>query len=99
MNHKILSKVQEQQEEKIDLIKSIKDLEMELEFMYSREPDEIKYISSLEKSIDELYEKFDKISGVSEIIEILINGIQGLDEMPDIVVQDEWDYYFKVDKD
>jgi hypothetical protein len=62
MNHKILSKVQEQQEEKIDLIKSIKDLEMELEFMYSREPDEIKYISSLEKSIDELYEKLDKIS-------------------------------------
>ena len=62
MNHKILSKVQEQQEEKIDLVKSIKDLEMELEFMYSREPDEIKYISSLEKSIDELYEKLDKIS-------------------------------------
>jgi vacuolar-type H+-ATPase subunit I/STV1 len=62
MNHKILSKVQEQKEEKIDLIKSIKDLEMELEFMYSREPDEIKYISSLEKQIDELYEKLDKIS-------------------------------------
>jgi hypothetical protein len=37
--------------------------------------------------------------GVSEIIEILINGIQGLDEMPDIEVKDEWDYYFKVDKD
>jgi hypothetical protein len=55
--------VQGQKEEKIDLIKSIKDLEMELEFMYSREPDEIKYISSLEKSIDELYEKLDKISG------------------------------------
>jgi hypothetical protein len=35
---------------------------MELEFMYSREPDEIKYISSLEKQIDELYEKLDKIS-------------------------------------
>ena len=65
MNHKILSKVQEQQEEKIDLIKSIKDLEMELEFMYSvstAKPDEIKYISSAEKQIDELYEKLDKIS-------------------------------------
>jgi hypothetical protein len=37
--------------------------------------------------------------GVSEIIEILINGTQGLDEMPDIEVKDEWDYYFKVDKD
>ena len=62
MDYKILSKVQEQQNEKIDLAKSIKDLEMELEFMYVREPDEIKYISSLEKQIDELYEKLDKIS-------------------------------------
>jgi predicted nucleic acid-binding Zn-ribbon protein len=62
MNHKILSKVQGQQEETNDLRKAIRDLEMELEFMYSREPDEIKYISSLEKSIDELYEKLDKIS-------------------------------------
>ena len=62
MNHKILSKVQEQQEEIVDLRKAIRDLEMELEFMYSREPDEIKYISSLEKQIDELYEKLDKIS-------------------------------------
>ena len=62
MNHKILSKVQGQQEETNDLRKAIRDLEMELEFMYSREPDEIKYIFSLEKSIDELYEKLDKIS-------------------------------------
>ena len=54
--------MQEQQQEKNDLFKSIKDLEMELEFMYSREPDEIKYISSLEKQIDKLYEKLDKIS-------------------------------------
>lgn len=37
--------------------------------------------------------------GVSEVIEILLNGIQGLDEMPDIEVKDEWEYYFKVDKD
>jgi predicted nucleic acid-binding Zn-ribbon protein len=62
MNQKILSKVQEQQEEIVDLRKAIRDLEMELEFMYSREPDEIKYISSLEKQIDELYEKLDKIN-------------------------------------
>jgi predicted nucleic acid-binding Zn-ribbon protein len=54
--------VQEQQEEIVDLRKAIRDLEMELEFMYSREPDEIKYISSLEKQIDELYEKLDKIN-------------------------------------
>ena len=62
MNHKIMSKVQEQQEEMNDLRKAIKDLEMELEFMYVREPNEIKYISNLEKSVDELYEKLDKIS-------------------------------------
>lgn len=62
MNHKILSKVQEQQEEINDLKKAIKDLEMELEFMYVREPNEIKYIINLENSIDELYEKLDKIS-------------------------------------
>ena len=62
MNHKIVSKVQEQQEEMNDLRKAIKDLEMELEFMYVREPKEIKYISNLEKSVDELYEKLDKIS-------------------------------------
>ena len=37
--------------------------------------------------------------GVSEIIEILLNGIQGLDEMPSIEIKDEWDYYFGVDKD
>jgi predicted nucleic acid-binding Zn-ribbon protein len=54
--------VQGQQEETNDLRKAIKDLEMELDFMYSREPDEIKYISSLENQIDELYEKLDKIS-------------------------------------
>lgn len=37
--------------------------------------------------------------GVSEIIEILINGVQGLDEMSDLEIRDEWEYYFKVDKD
>ena len=37
--------------------------------------------------------------GVSEIIEILLNGVQGLDEMDDIAIRDEWDYYFGVDKD
>lgn len=62
MNHKILSKVQEEIDTIKDTHKHIKDLEMELEFMYSREPDEIKYISSIEKQIDELYEKLDKIN-------------------------------------
>ena len=62
MNHKILSKVQEEKDQINDLKKHIKDLEMELEFMYVREPNEIKYISSLEKRIDELYEKLDSIN-------------------------------------
>lgn len=37
--------------------------------------------------------------GVSEIIEILLDGIQGLNEMPSIEIKDEWNYYFGVDKD
>ncbi len=62
MNLKILSKVQELQQEAVDLKKYIRDLEMELEFMYVREPNEIKYISDLENRIDELYEKLDTIN-------------------------------------
>ena len=39
----------------------IKDIEAELDWMYSREPDEWKYIAYLERSIKELYEKLDKL--------------------------------------
>lgn len=63
MNFDILMKVQEQEEEINDLKKHIRDLEMELEFMYVREPNEIKYISNLENTIDQLYEKLDSITG------------------------------------
>jgi len=35
--------------------------------------------------------------GVSEIIEILLNGVQGLDEMPSIEIKDEWDQLFGVE--
>ena len=62
MNYKTLSKVQKEIDTIKDTHKHIKDLEMELEFMYVREPNEIKYIINLEKSVDELYEKLDKIS-------------------------------------
>jgi len=62
MNFDILMKVQEQEEEINDLKKHIRDLEMELEFMYVREPNEIKYISNLENTIDQLYEKLDTFS-------------------------------------
>ena len=52
-------------QEEIDTIKDthkhIKDLEMELEFLYAREPNEINYIISVEKQIDELYEKLEEL--------------------------------------
>lgn len=61
MNHKILSKVQEEIDTIKDTHKHIKDLEMELEFLYAREPNEINYIISVEKEIDELYEKLEEL--------------------------------------
>ena len=35
---------------------------------------------------------------VSEIIELLINGCEPLDEMPDIEVKDEWNQIFGEEK-
>tara|TARA_R110002020_G_scaffold180152_3_gene374285 strand:+ start:2369 stop:2575 length:207 start_codon:yes stop_codon:yes gene_type:complete len=35
---------------------------------------------------------------VSEIIELLINGCEGLDEAPDIEVKDEWNEIFGEEK-
>jgi hypothetical protein len=35
---------------------------------------------------------------VSEIIDLLINGCEGLDEMPDIEVKDEWNEIFGEEK-
>ena len=37
----------------------IKDLEKELEWMHSREPDEFKYIAHLEARVRELYAKIE----------------------------------------
>ena len=62
MNHKILMKVQEEQDEYKDTWKAIKDLEAELDYMYMREPDDVKYIMSIERQIDKLYEKLDTLS-------------------------------------
>ena len=59
MDYKILMKVQEQQDEYKDTWKAIKDLEAELDYMYMREPDDVKYIMSLERQINKLYEKLD----------------------------------------
>jgi len=62
MNYKILMKVQEKQDEYKDTWKAIKDLEAELDYMYMREPDDVKYIMSIERQIDKLYEKLDTFS-------------------------------------
>jgi len=37
--------------------------------------------------------------GVSEIIEILLNGFEGLDNVPDIEIRDEWKQIFEKDVD
>ena len=37
--------------------------------------------------------------GVSEIIEMLLDGVQGLNEMSAIEIKDEWNQIFGVDKD
>ena len=34
-----------------------------------------------------------------QIIEILLDGVQGLNEIPDIEIKDEWNSVFGVDKD
>jgi len=62
MNYKILMKVQEKQDEYKDTWKAIKDLEAELDYMYMREPDDVKYIMSLERELDKLYEKLDTLT-------------------------------------
>jgi len=61
MDYKILMKVQEEQDEYKDTWKAIKDLEAELDYMYMREPDDVKYIMSLERQLDNLYEKLDQL--------------------------------------
>jgi hypothetical protein len=36
---------------------------------------------------------------VGHIIEILLDGVQGLNEIPDIEIKDEWNSIFGVDND
>ena len=69
MNYRILMSVQKQQEEIKDTWKQIRDLEAELDFMYMREPDDVKYIMSLERSIDKLYKKLDQLDENNSISE------------------------------
>lgn len=57
-----LRKEEEIKDEIRDAWKEIKDLEAELEWMHSREPDEWKYIAFLENRMNELYKKIDELN-------------------------------------
>lgn len=61
MDYKILMKVQDREEEIRDTWKHIRDVEAELDYMYMRESDDVKYIMSLERELDNLYEKLDQL--------------------------------------
>ena len=58
---KYLSEEEEMKNDIKDTRKHIKDLESEYEFLLVREPHEVKYIASVKKSIDNLYEKLDQL--------------------------------------
>ena len=65
MNKKALKGLMKEEEimnEIKDSRLEIKDLERELDWMYSREPDEFKYIAHLEARVRELYAKIDKLN-------------------------------------
>lgn len=68
MNYSILMKVQDQQDEYKDTWKHIKDVEAELDYMYMREPDDVKYIMSLERELDNLYEKLNELEDANNSI-------------------------------
>ena len=53
--------MQKEQDKINDLKKHIRDLEMELEFMYVREPNQVRYISDIENKVDQLYKELDSI--------------------------------------
>ncbi len=64
MNKKALEGLMKEEEivnEIKDARLEIKDLERELDWMYSREPDEFKYIAHLEARVRELYAKIEKL--------------------------------------
>jgi len=56
-----LKREQEIQEQITDSWKYIKDLEAQLEFFLTREPNEFKYIASIKDQIDKLYKQVEKL--------------------------------------
>ena len=68
MNKKAMKGLAKEEEIKSqirDACMEIKDLEAELEWMHSREPDEWKYIALLENRINKLYEKVDELNEIN----------------------------------
>ena len=56
-----LKREEEIKQQIIDSWKYIKDLEAELEFLLTREPNESKYIVSIKDQIDKLYQQVEKL--------------------------------------
>ena len=68
MNKKALEGLMKEEEimnEIKDARLEIKDLVRELDWMYSREPDEFKYIAHLEARVRELYAKIEKLDEIN----------------------------------
>ena len=64
MNKKALQGLIKEEEFKVklkDTKSCIKDIEAELETLYVREPEEVEYISRVERILDEQYEILDKL--------------------------------------
>ena len=58
---KYLSKEEDMKIDIKETRKHIKDLEAEYEFLLTREPNEVRYIASVKRHIDNLYEKLDQL--------------------------------------
>ena len=68
MNKKVMEGLKKEEEIKSEIKDAwmeIKDLEAELEWFHSREPNEWKYIASLENRINKLYEKVDELNEIN----------------------------------
>jgi hypothetical protein len=68
MNKKAMEGLRKEEEiksEMRDACMEIKDLEAELEWMHLREPNEWKYIASLENRINKLYKKVDNLNEIN----------------------------------
>lgn len=61
---KHLSREEQIKAEIIDTRKHIKDLEHELEFLLTREPNEVKYIASIKDTLNNLYQNLEELNEI-----------------------------------